>query len=60
MLPKTKTKVEGMDLTALVDTRASASFLQIDWSKQNAIEIYASKDIYQVYTAMGRKEEIVS
>ena len=39
MLPTTEIKVEGMELTVLVDTGASASFFQIDWSKQNAIQI---------------------
>ena len=46
MLSITKFKVEGMKLTVLVDTGASASFLQIDWSKQNIIEIYISNDAY--------------
>ena len=59
MLPTTKVKVEGMEVTALEDTGASASFFQMEWSKQSAIESCTSEEAYQVRTAMG-KEEMVS
>ena len=53
MLLTIKIKVEGMEITALVDIGASASFCQMDWTKQNVIEIYMSQDAYQVWTTMG-------
>ena len=58
MLPTINIKVEGMDLSELVDTGASASFLQMDWSKQNTFEIYTSKDAFQVWIAMGQQEMV--
>ena len=58
MLPITKTKVEGMEVTALVDTGASASFLQTEGRKQNAIEIYTNEEAYQVGKATGQDETI--
>ena len=58
MLPRTKVKVEGTELTALVDTRASASFLQMDWTKQIAIEIYTSQDACKVQKAMGQEKMV--
>ena len=48
MVPITKIKVEGTEFTVLVDTGASAIFLQTDWSKKNAVDIYTSNDTYQV------------
>ena len=42
-----------MELIVLVDTEASTSFLQMDWSKRNALEICPRNDTYQVFTAMG-------
>ena len=53
MLPTTTIKIDGIESTVLLDTGASASFLQINWSKRNAIDIYASNNVYQVRTAMG-------
>ena len=53
MLSITKTTEEGAEATVLVDTEASASFLQTNWSKRNAIDIYTSNDAYQVRISMG-------
>ena len=53
MLLTIRIKVEGTELRVLVDTGASTSFLQMDWSKRNAVEIYPSNDACQVYAAMG-------
>ena len=53
MLPTIIIKVEGTELTVLVDTGVSASFSQIDKSKQNAIEIYVRNNTYQVCLTIG-------
>ena len=58
MLPTTKIKVKGTEVTALVDTGGSASFLQTEWSKQNAVETYTSKDAYQVRMAIFQEETV--
>ena len=58
MLPMTGIKAEGTEVTALVDAEASTSFLQMDWSKRNTVEIYLSNDAYQVCTTMGQEERV--
>ena len=58
MLPIIKIKLEGTEATALVDTGASASFLQMEWSKQNAIGVFISEEAYQVRKSMGQEEMV--
>ena len=53
ILPMTKIKVEGTELTALVYTGASANFLQMHSSKLNTVVVYTSNNAYQVRIAMG-------
>ena len=57
-LPTVTTSVSGYEVTALVDTGASTSFLSSKWTELHSIPVHEGAATFQVRTALGQEEVV--
>ena len=58
MLPTVTISVQGHEVTALVDTGASTSFLSSKWAELHSIPVYEGAATFQVHTVLGQEEVV--
>ena len=57
-LPTVTISISGHEVTALVDTGASTSFLSSKWTELHSIPIHEGAATFQVRTALGQEEVV--
>ena len=58
MLPTVTISIYGHEVTALVDTGASRSFLSSKWVELHSIPVHEGAATFQVRTALGQEEVV--